>query len=343
MNLPLPKNNHKMMNKSNLVITTIALLFVSLTSVAQQHEYAPYKTIVVSDESGWDYAAVDEVNRNVYFSHATKVLVANVDNDAMVAEIPNTLGVHGIAFDYELNRGFISNGKANSVTVFDLKTLKRIDTLAVPGVNPDAIIYDAYSKKVFTFNGNSNNVTVIDAATLKVVATIALPGKPEFAVSDLKGNIYVNIEDKSLLVQIDVNSFALTKIWSLAPGVEPSGLAIDRENNILFSVCSNKEMIIFDIAKEKIIDSVSIGGRVDAVVFDPSTKMIYSSNGEGNVTIVKQETPTQYRIMQVLATQKGCKTMALDNKTKKIYLAAAMYEGDTKKILQGSFKILVFK
>ncbi|MEO6228652.1 MAG: YncE family protein [Ferruginibacter sp.] len=331
------------MQTKNLVMSTIALLSVSLTSMSQQHNYAPYKTIQVGDQAGWDYAAVDEVNRNIYFSHATKVLVANVDNDAMVAEIPNTLGVHGIAFDYELNRGFISNGKANSVTVFDLKTFKTIDTLAVSGKNPDAIMYDGYSKKIFTFNGKSNNATVIDAATLKVIATIDLPGKPEFAVSDLKGNIYVNIEDKSLLVQIDTKTLAVTKQWSVAPGDEPSGLAIDRENNILFSVCSNKEMIIFDIAKETIIDSIAIGGRVDAVVFDASTKMIYSSNGEGNVTIVKQETPTQYKTIQVLATQKGCKTMALDDKTKKIYLAAAMYEGDTKKILPGSFKILVFK
>jgi len=324
-------------------ITIAALTFLSFSAAAQQNNYAYYKTIHVGDESGWDYVAADDVNRNMYFSHATKTLVASMDNDSIIGEIPKTFGVHGIAIANELNKGFISNGKANSVTVFNLKNFSLLDTIAVSGVNPDAILYDGFSKKVFTFNGKTNNATVIDAATLKVIGTIALPGKPEFAVTDLKGKIYVNIEDKSEVVQIDASALTVLKTWSVAPGDEPSGLAIDRANNVLFSVCSNKELIVFDIKKEKVTDSVSIGGRVDAVVFDPQSKLIYSSNGEGNVTIIQQNDAHSYKIVQTLSTQKGCKTMMLDTKTKKIFLPAAKYEGDTRKILPGSFEILIYK
>ena len=214
--------------------------------------------------------------------------------------------------------------------------------MAVTGINPDAIMYDTFSKKIFAFNGKTNNATVIDPKTLKIIATIQLPGKPEFAVSDMKGKVYVNIEDKSELVQIDAKGLKVAKAWAISPGEEPSGLAIDRKNNLLFSVCSNKKMIVFDITKGKVVDSVAIGGRVDAVVFDPQTKTIFSSNGEGNVTIIKQLSPYKYQTVQVLATKKGCKTMMLDAKTKKIYLPAADFEGDTRKILPGSFNILVY-
>jgi YVTN family beta-propeller protein len=322
---------------------TIGLLMLVSVAAKAQKKYALYKTMPVGDALGWDYVAADEENRNIYFSHGTKVLVASMNNDSIIAEIPNTFGVHGIAFDNELNRGFTSNGKANSISVFNLKNFTVTDTVAISGINPDAIMYDAYSKKVFAFNGKTNDATVIDAATLKILATIKLPGKPEFAVTDLKGKIYVNIEDKNDLVQIDADKLSISNQWTIAPGDEPSGLAIDRKNNLLFSVCSNKELIVFDIKKGLVADSIHIGARVDAVVFDSKTKLIYTSNGEGNVTIVKQLNAHSYKIIQTLVTQKGCKTMMLDNKTKKIYLPAAKFEGDTKKILPGSFEIFVYK
>src|SRR5690348_8872207 len=275
-------------------IIAIAIIIGSSLSVSsQQKNYSYYKTIPVGDESGWDYVAVDEPHRNIYFSHGTKVLVAGADSDSIIAEIPGTLGVHGIAFDQDLNKGFISDGRTNSITVFDLKSFKVLDTVAVTGTNPDAIMFDNFSNKVYAFNARSNNVTVVDPATLKIIATIQLPGNPEFAVTDLKGKIYVNIENKSELVQIDASKLKVLKEWSITPGEEPSGLAIDRKNNLLFSVCSNKELIVFNILKEKVIDSLHIGDRVDAVVFDGETGLIYSSNGEGNVTIVKQITPAK--------------------------------------------------
>jgi DNA-binding beta-propeller fold protein YncE len=321
---------------------TIALCtLISITAAAQKN-YSLYKIIHVGDELGWDYVAADELNRNMYFSHATKVLVLSMDNDSIIAEIPKTFGVHGIAFCNELNKGFISNGKANSVTVFDLKNFQVTDTVAINGINPDAIMYDAYSKQVFVFNGKSKDVTVFDAATLKITGSVKLPGKPEFAVTDLNGNVYVNIEDKSELVQMDAVKMNVVNTWPIAPGDEPSGLAIDRKNNLLFSVCSNKQLIVFDIKKGMVTDSVSIGGRVDAVVFDPGTKTLYTSNGEGNVTIIKQKNARRYSEIQTLVTQKGCKTMMLDEKTKKIYLPAAKFDGDTRKILPGTFDILIY-
>ncbi|MEO5581911.1 MAG: DUF5074 domain-containing protein [Saprospiraceae bacterium] len=319
------------------------VLMGALTSLKAQSPYVYFKTIPVGDGLGWDYLAADQIHRNMYFSHGTKTLVASMDEDKIIATIPNTLGVHGIAFDQEMNEGFISNGRANSVTVFDLNNFNVIDTIAISGKNPDAILYDEFSKKVFAFNGRSNNVTVIDPKTMKEIKSIPLSGKPEFSVSDLNGNIYVNIEDKSEITQLDTKTLAVVKSWNISPGDEPSGLAIDRKNNVLFSVCSNKKLMVLDISSGKLIDSIAIGGGVDAVVFDPQTEMIYSSNGEGNVTIIKQHSKTTYQVIQTLATQRGSRTMALDTKTHKIYLPAAKYEGETRKILPGSFEIHVYK
>ena len=325
-------------------ILAVAFCFlVVLNGFSQQKNYSFLKTIPVNDELGWDLLTVDETNRNVFLSHATKVLVANADNDSIIAEIPNTQGVHGIAICNKLNRGFISCGKTNSVTVFDLKTFKIIDTVAVTGKNPDDIRYDAYSNNVFVFNGRSNNATVLNAENLKVVATVELPGKPEFAASDEKGKVFVNLEDKSQISEIDVNQLKVVKTFSIAPGEEPSGLAIDKKNNLLFSVCDNKTLTVFDIKNEKVIATVEIGKGPDGVAFDENTQTIFSSNGEGNVTIIKQQTPSSYEIIQTLATQKGCRTIAEDKVTKKIYLPAATFDGDTRKIINNSFKILVYK
>lgn len=324
-------------------IQALAAGLILFTSVQAQQRYSYYKTIEVGDERGWDYAAADIVNNHLFFSHGSSVLVVSAYKDSIIAEIPNTTGVHGIAFDYELNKGFISNGKSNSVTVFDLKNFRKLDTVAMTGVNPDAILYDPFSKRVFVFNGKTDNATVLDPATLQVLATIPLPGKPEFAVSDSAGSVYVNIEDKNEIVWIDPNRMRVEKEWAIDPGEEPSGLAIDRKNGILFSVCANKRLIVFDLRKERVTESIAIGNKPDAVVYDASTKVIYSSNGEGTVTIIKQKAPDQYETIQVLQTQKGCKTMVLDEQTKKIYLPAAVFEGDTKKIIRNSFHILVYR
>lgn len=318
-------------------------LMIAASSAATAQDMTLHKKIAVGDDLGWDYLAIDTVHSRLFCSHGTKVLVADMNKDAIIGEISNTYGVHGITFDYTLNKGFISNGKANSVTAFNLDDLSVIDTVTVTGSNPDAILYDDFSRKLFTFNGKSNNATVIDPGSMKIISTIALPGKPEFAVSDQKGVVYVNVEDKNMLVAIDAKNLTVLHTWPIAPGEEPSGLAIDRMNQLLFSVCTNNKLTVFDIKKQRVITTVEIGGHPDAVAYDPSSHRIYSSNGEGNVTVIQQESPSSYKTIQVLLTQKGCKTLAFDGRTKKLYLPAALFEGDTKKVVPGSFDILIYK
>src|SRR5512138_234474 len=207
--------------------------------------YHLLKRIEVGGEGGWDYLTVDSAARRLYVSHATRVVVIDLDKGAVVGEIPNTNGVHGIAVAPELGRGFTSNGRDNNVTIFDLKRLSVLAQVKT-GTNPDAIIYDPASRRVFAFNGRSNDATAIDAASGNVAATIALGGKPEFAVADGKGAVYVNIEDKSEVVAIDSNKLAVKAHWPLAPGEEPSGVAMDRQTRRLFVVCANKKMIVMN-------------------------------------------------------------------------------------------------
>ena len=208
--------------------------------------------------------------------------VIDLAADSLIYEIKDLSGVHGIAFAPEFNKGFISNGRSNSVTVFDLKTLKTLDSVEVTGENPDAIMYDPFTKRVFTMNGRSSNTTAIDAKTDKVVGTIKLDGKPEFAVSDEKGKVFVNIEDKSEIQELDPEALKVLNTWSIAPGEEPSGLALDVKNNRLFSVCHNKMMVVVDSKSGKVVTTVPIGSGVDACAFDKNDQMVFSSNGEGN-------------------------------------------------------------
>jgi YVTN family beta-propeller protein len=326
-----------------MILSGAALLLINL-AIAQQHfsEYSMSKHIATNDGYGWDYAAADEVSRHLFVSHGIKVLIIDMDKDSIIGEINNTIGVHGIAIANKLNKGFTSNGRSNSVTVFDLTTFKTIDTIAVSGQNPDAIMYDAFSNRVFTFNGRSNNSTVIDAVTLKVIDSIALSGKPEFAVNDGKGNVYVNIEDKSTIAHIDSKKLTVLHEWPIAPGEEASGLAIDLKNNLLFSVCDNSTLVVVDYTTGKAVTSFPIGKGVDAVVFDPATQLIYSSNGEGTVSIYKQEAKDKYTAVQLLTTQKGCRTMAMDPASKKIYLSAGKYEEGKRSLVAGSFEVLVY-
>jgi YVTN family beta-propeller protein len=331
-------------SSSKILILQIIAITLCLVSSAQKKfvEYNLFKRIATYDSYGWDYAAVDETNRHLFVSHGVKVLIIDTEKDSLIGEISNTFGVHGIAIAAKLNKGFTSNGRTNSITVFDLTTFKTLDTIAISGQNPDAIMYDAFSNRLFTFNGRSKNTTVIDASTLKVIDSISLSGKPEFAVNDGNGNVYVNIEDKSTIVHIDSKKLSVLNEWPIHPGEEASGLAIDIKNKLLFSVCDNSQLIVFDYEKGKVVASLAIGKGADAVVFDPATKLIYSSNGEGTVSIFQQQSKEKYIPVQLLVTQKGCRTMALDGNSKKIYLSAGKYQ-EGKRILQpGSFEVLVY-
>lgn len=280
----------------------------------------------VDGDGGWDYLNVDDISGRIFISHGMVVNVIDQTDGKAVGTIPDTKGVHGIAIAQDLNKAFISNGRDSSVTVVDLKTLAFITKVPVTGQNPDAIIYDPFTHHIFAYNGRTANATVIDGATNKVVATIKLDGKPENSVSDGKGKVYVNIEDKSEITVINAVTSQVEQSWSIAPGEEASGLALDNESHRLFTVCSNKLMVILDALSGKVITSLPIGDGCDGVAFDPGLKRAYSSNGEGTMTVVQETSPDKYTVLETVPTQRGARTITLNKKTHHIFMSTAEYE-----------------
>lgn len=311
------------MKKINFVIGLLMLFCAAYTSA--QTNYKILNKFQIVGNGGWDYITMDESTSRLYISHGNELNVYDVTTNKLLGTIPDTKGVHGITLAKNLNKGFISNGRDTSVTVIDLKTMKTIVKVKVTGNNPDAILYDPFSEKVFTFNGRSSNSTVIDAKTNKVIGTIKLSGKPEFPVSDLKGKIFVNIEDKNSISVINVTTQKVEQSWSVAPGESPSGLAIDLKNHRLFSVCENKLMVIVDYLTGKIVTTLKIGGGVDGVSFDPGLKRVYSSNGEGTMTVVQENDANTYTVLGNVPTQRGARTITLNTKTHKLYLPTAEF------------------
>ncbi len=314
------------MKKSALLLfALLSSMFIYAQSSVSQYKIS--NRFALEGDGSWDYLTMDDSTHLLYISHGTQVQVLDVKTGKTVATIPDTKGVHGIALVKDLNKGFISNGKDTSVTVIDLKTSKTLPKIKFTGNNPDAILYDAFSRRIFTFNGRSNNATVIDPDTDKVIGTIALAGKPEFAVSDGMGKVYVNIEDVSKICLINPKTMTVEQTWPIAPGEEPSGLALDNETHRLFSV-TDKLMVIVDALTGKVITTLPIGDRVDGVAFDPSTKCAYSSNGDGTMTVVKEVDANTFKVMENVNTQKGARTITIDKSTHKIYLSTAEF-GDT--------------
>ena len=276
------------------------------------HQYS------LGGEGGWDYLTLDGATRRLFVARSTRVMVVDADSGKLLSEIPDTPGVHGVALVPALNRGFISNGREGTVSVFDLKTLKVSQKIKV-GENPDAILYDPFSKRVFAFNGRSHDASVIDAETEKVVGTIPLSGKPEFGVSDGQGRVYVNVEDKGELALLDPKEMKVKATWSLAPCEEPTGLALDRANHRLFSGCSNKLMAVVDAESGKLLTTLPIGDGVDGVAFDPEVSLAFSSNGEGTVTVVKEESPQKFSVLETVPTVAGARTITLDPKLHQLF------------------------
>jgi DNA-binding beta-propeller fold protein YncE len=293
-------------------------VLVGLAAVAAGPGYRVIRTFPVGGEGGWDYLTVDSGARRLYVSHANKVVVLQADEGKVIGEIADTPGVHGIALAPELNRGFISAGRADEATIFDLKTLAPVSKVKT-GQNPDAILYDGVSGRVFTFNGRSKDATVFDAKTGAVVATMPLGGKPEFAVADGKGRAYVNIEDTSEVVEIDTRKPAALKRYSLKPCEEPSGLAMDRKQRRLFSVCGNGMMAVSDPDGGRVVATPAIGHGPDGAGFDSGLGLAFSSNGEGTLTIVGQ-TGGQWAPVETVRTERGARTMTIDEKTHRVYL-----------------------
>ena len=314
-------------NRFGLCIVLIVLIVFGGVSVQLGRATGPsgyhvFKSVPVAGDGFWDYVTVDSTARRVYISHGTKVVVLDADSFATVGEIPDTQGVHGIAIAGDLGKGFTSNGRANTVTIFDLKSLKTLGTVNA-GRNPDAIVYDSVTQRVFTLNGQSKDATAINAADGSVAGTLELAGRPEFAAADGTGKIFVNIEDTSELVEIDARSIKLLHRWPLKPCESPSGLAMDQKNRRLFVGCHNKMMAVVNADTGKVIATPAIGEGVDATNYDPGTGLAFSSNGEGTLTVVKQEGPDKYSVLENVPTKRSARTMGLDLKNHNVVLPAA--------------------
>jgi DNA-binding beta-propeller fold protein YncE len=343
------------MKKTQFLIAGVVVLGAVLAAWqaparAADGPYKQSKVIQAGGDGGWDYLSVDSAARRLYVSHASKVVVIDLDKEEVVGEIAPTPGVHGIAVAPDLGKAFVSDGQESKAAIVDLKTLQitsKVDT----GANPDCILYEPQHKEVYAFNGRGKSATVFDAATGAAVATIPLPGKPEFAVVDVKaGRIYNNIEDTSTVVVIDTATHKVVETWPIAPGEEASGLAIDLVNHRLFIGCSNNLMVMMDSATGKVLSSLPIGPGVDANAFDPGSGLAFASSSDGTLTVAKVE-GGKLALVQKLATPARSRTMTLDPKTHKLYVSAADFQPgpagpDGKpgrpQMVAGSFRVMVY-
>jgi DNA-binding beta-propeller fold protein YncE len=335
---------------SGLVLAVALVMFFPATS---QGQYELKQKFTIGGDGGWDYLTYDPAGKRLFVSRSTRVQVIDTEKGTVIAEIPNTPGVHGIALAQDLGKGFTSNGSENTVTVFDLKTLAETSRIKLPDgdKNPDAILYDPASKRVFTFNGRSSNASVIDATNGAVVGSIKLHGKPEFAAADGKGMVYVNIENEVGEIQsIDAKKAVVVNSWTLTGCAEPSGLAMDPKTRRLFSGCHNKVVAVTDADTGKVVTTVAIGDGVDANSFDPGTKLAFSSNGDGTLTVIHEDSADKYTVAQNAVTQRGARTMALNTNNHEVYLVTAEIqelppaEGQTRPrrtMKPGTFTLLV--
>jgi len=348
-----PEEKRKTMRKHLTLLGLTALSAVLFCAAVFSHAaakpgasgYHVIKTVPVPGDEGWDYVYVDSDARRVYISHGSHTVVMNADTYAIEGDIPDTQGVHGIAVASGLGRGFVSDGRANAVTIFDLKTLKTIGTVKTDA-NPDAIVYDPASKRVFTFNGRGKNSTAINAADGSVAGTIPLGGKPEFAVADGKGSVYVNGEDTSELIHLDSQNLKELHRWPLAPCKSPSGLAGDLKSRRLMAVCDDKVSSIIDADSGKVVANPAICEGPDAAAFDPSSNYFFASCGDGNLTVIHEDSPDKYTVVENVPTKRTARTLGLDLKTHKIFLPSAEFDppapGERRgKMKPGSFAIIV--
>jgi DNA-binding beta-propeller fold protein YncE len=328
----------------DLVFGLIALL-IGAALAASGSGYHIVHTWKLGGDGGWDYVKVDNEARRLYIARSTRVMVVDADSGKLLNEITNTPGVHGIALVPEIGKGFTSNGREDTVSVFDMQSLQTVKKIKV-GKHPDAIWYDAASKRVFTFNAGSEDATAIDAANSEVVGTIPLSGKPEFAQSDGRGTVFVNIEDKSQLFALDASKLSVKQRWSLPGCEEPTGLAIDQKNRRLFVGCSNKVMAIVNADNGKVVTKLPIGDGVDGTAFDQDSNLVFASCGEGVLTVVHEDSADKFSVVENVLTQRGARTLTLDPKTHQVYTVTAKFgspaaEHARPAVLPDSFVVLV--
>lgn len=329
---------------NKMVVTLLLVLSMAMTSLAQ-NTYAIKKTFHIASPGGWDYLAIND--NELYVSHGNQVNILNKTTGDSIGIIENTNGVHGIAFIPSLNKGYTSNGRLNNVTVFDLATHKVLDQIAT-GQNPDAIMYDDFSKQIITCNGRSNDLTIIDPVSGKLIATIPVGGKPETAVTNHAGKLYVNIEDKNEIVVVNTNTHKVEQHWSLGEAEAPTGLAMDIVTKRLFAGCE-KILVVIDANNGNIISKLPIGDGCDGVAFDNATQTIYTSNGEGNMTVVNEKGPKKFVIASTVTTKRGARTITIDERSHLLYLPTSEFEplpanakqGDRPKMKAGTFQVIV--
>lgn len=342
--------------KPRVVVFIIACFIVSFSILPHAGAkpasgYHLVKKFVLGGEGGWDLLAFDSDTNRLYISRGAHVMVVDVDSGAIVGDIPNTPRVHGIAIAAEFGKGFTSNGGDGTVTIFDLKTLKNLGTVKV-GQNPDAIIYDPASKRIFCFNAASKDVTAIDAKSGTVAGTLALNGQPELAVADEHGKVFVNLEDKSAIVKLDARKLSIDSTWPLAPGEEPTGIALDRKHHRLYSTCANKLMVVLNAETGKVVTTLPIGSGVDGAGFDSELQLAFSSNGEGTLTVVHEDSPDRFSVVENVATQRGARTLEVDQKSHRVFVVTSEF-GPTPAptaerprprppMVPGTFTLLVF-
>lgn len=336
------------MNKIYIISVLILGSFLLPVQAQTVSNYKIVNKIHLEGDEKWDYLYSDDAASVLYVSHGSIVQVIDETTGKLTGTISGMKGVHGIAIVSELGKGYISSGKDTLVTVFDTKTLKVITRFQVTGLGPDAIYYDSFSKKVFTCNGKSKNLSVINPASDKVIATIPVDGKPEGCVSDGKGKVYVNFEVESKICQINSATLKVENVWPLAPGEGPTGLALDNETHRLFSACDNKMLVVVDAETGKVVTTVPIGENVDGAAFDPERKCVYTSNGEGTMTVIEEDNKGSFEVEENFKTQKGAKTIAVNKITHHIYMSTSDMKGaddDDKpkakpKIVPGTFVVL---
>jgi len=332
-----------MMKRRAVRICSMWLASMLAATLAAGADYKVVKTLKLGGDGGWDYLTADSDGHRLFIARSTRVMVIDTESGEQVGEIPDTPGVHGVALDPDTGRGFTSNGREDTVSVFNLKSLAVEKKIKV-GSGPDAILYDPFSKRVFTFNGKGNDktATAVDASTGEVVGKVELGGKPEFAATDEKGTVFVNIEDTSEIVAIDPRKLTVKSRWKLTGCEEPTGLSIDRKNRRLFAGCGgNKKLVVVDADSGKVVASSTIGEGCDATAFDADRGLAFASAGDGTITVIKVD-GDKASVVQTVTTQKSARTMTIDTKSHQLFTVAAnVGPRPERKVEPGSFVVLV--
>ncbi|MCX6152389.1 MAG: hypothetical protein NTX22_17825 [Ignavibacteriales bacterium] len=320
------------------IVFCFIVVFISENLFAQTSGYKIVNKILIEGENRWDYLSIDKTHNRLFVSNSSKVHVIDLQSDSKIGELIGLNGVHGIEFAPEFNKGFITSGRDSSVIIFNLDDLKQKSRIKIDGKNPDAIIYDSFTKRIFVFNHSSNSASAIDAESGKLLKTFPLEGMPEFAASDLKGKMFVNLEDKNAVDVIDTRNLKVIAKWNIAPCESPTGMSIDRKNKRLFITGDNQKLAIVDYSSGQVVTTMPIGSKVDGCAFDPGTNLIFTSNGEGTITIIKEKTPDDYTVIDNIQTVKGARTITLDEKTHKVYTLSMIEKPDSK---EKSFGVLI--